>query len=410
MYTLAQAEKNGYKIDRQSFNRGIEYLKRVLNGDEKDEYFSTYYSRCTRALILYTLALSGKLEFGYMETLYKERQDMPLFAKAYLLKALHAANGNSSMQEELARDLSNYAKISPTSAHFEERSDYNLWWCFDSNIRTSALIMQALVETQPANSLIPKVVRWLIDQQKLGHWRTTQENLYVVDALATYMRAYEKDEPDFRATIRFEGKVLMNEFFTGRSFKVAKSTIPFSRLTLGKKYPVTIAKNGTGRLYYGMRLNYYPKGETFQKDEGFSVVKTMTPLDDDSTKYFTAGSMMKITITVSSNQDRYFVVVEDPVPAGCEMVNTAFQTTAANLSDEEGERDSQWYEYAFHHVEKYDDRVLLFADEFQAGTHSYTYVVKVTRNGSYQMPATHVEGMYEPEVFGQTASQVVVVK
>jgi alpha-2-macroglobulin len=410
MFTLAQAQRNGYQIDKSAFSRGLEYLGRVLRGEERDYYFSAVVSQTTRSLILYTLALAGKPEFGYMENLYNERASMPLFAKAYLLKALNAANGNRSMIDELAQDLLNRAKISPISAHFEERSDYDLWWCFDSNTRTTALILQALVETQPKNPLIHKVVRWLIDEQRIGRWRTTQENTYVVDALATYMRAYEKDEPNFRATIALEGKTILNEFFKGRSFHVASNTVPFSQLTLGKNYPVRLTKDGPGRLYYGLRMNYYPKGETQAKDEGFSIVKTIEPLDGTSSKTFIPGTMMKVTLTVSSNQDRHFVVVEDPVPAGMEVVNTSFKTTAANLDREEGESDHWWYEQAFQHVEKYDDRVVLFGDNFTAGTHTYTYLVQVTRSGSYQMPATHAEGMYEPEVFGQTASRVIVIQ
>jgi uncharacterized protein YfaS (alpha-2-macroglobulin family) len=410
MYTLAQAQRNGYQIDKNTFSQGLEYLKRVLRGEERDYYFSTEVSQTTRSLILYTLALAGKPEFGYMENLYNERTSMPLFAKGYLLRALHAAKGNSSMMDDLARDLINRAKISPTSAHFEERNDYNLWWCFDSNTRTTALIMQALVETQPTNSLIPKVVRWLIDEQRIGRWRTTQENVYVVDALATYMRAYEKDEPNFHAAVALEGKTILNEFFKGRTFRVASSTIPFSQLTLGKNYPVRLTKDGPGRLYYGLRMNYYPKGETQAKDEGYSIVKTIAPLDGTAADTYNPGTMMKVTLTVSSNQDRHFMVVEDPVPAGMEVVNTSFQTTAANLGKEERENENLWYEQVFQHVEKYDDRVVLFGDYFTAGSHTYTYLVQITRSGSYQMPATHAEGMYEPEVFGQTGSKIIIIK
>jgi len=410
MYTLVQAQKNGYKIDKSTFSQGLEYLKRVLRGEERDYYYSNEVSQTTRSLILYTLALAGKPEFVYMENLYNERTTMPLFAKAYLLRALYAANGNRSMMDDLAQDLMNRAKISPVSVHFEERSDYNLWRCFDSNTRTTALIMQALIETQPQNSLIPKVVRWLIDEQRIGRWRTTQENVYVVDALATYMRAYEKDEPNFRATVTLEGKTILNEFFKGRTFRVVSSNVPFSQLTLGRNYPIRLTKDGPGRLYYGLRMNYYPKGETQAKEEGFSIVKTIAPLDGTESNTFNPGTMMKVTLTVSSNQDRHFVVVEDPVPAGMEVVNTSFQTTAANLGTEEGEKDSWWYEQAFQHIEKYDDRVVLFGDYFTAGSHTYTYLVQVTRSGSYQMPATHAEGMYEPEVFGQTASKVIIIK
>ncbi|HTO94968.1 MAG TPA: alpha-2-macroglobulin family protein, partial [Bacteroidota bacterium] len=411
MFTLVEARRNGYQVDKHCFDTGLEYLRRVLHGEIHDEWWnSKYYRQCTWALILYTLALNGQPDFGYMENLYRERGDMPLFPKAYLLKALHAGGGNASMQEELVRELSNMVKIAPTSAHFEERPDYDLWWCWDSNTRTTALIMQALVETQPESPLIPKVVRWLIDQQKVGCWRTTQENIYVVDALATYLRAYEKEEPDFRAKIVMEGRSILDELFKGRSFRVAKATVPLSELQGGKDYAIDLTKTGPGRLYYGIRMNYYPTGETVAKEEGFSVVKSVETLNGAAADTVTSGAMLKVTLTVSSKQYRHFVVVDDPVPAGYEVVNTSFQTTAANLAGGEGERDEEWYEQAFHHVEKYDDHVLLFADYFTPGAHTYTYLVQATRTGVFSMPATRAEGMYEPEVFGQTASKAVGVR
>ncbi len=410
MFTLTEAKKNGYQVDNNSYENGIAYIKRVLRGEERNDDYTKYEWQCTRAFILYTLALANRPEFGYMENLYNERDDMPLFAKAYLLKALYVSKGNQTMQDELARGLWNMVKIASTTAHFEEPNENKLWWCFSSTARTTALVLQALVETQPENNISPKVVRWLIDQQKAGHWRTTQENLYVVDALATYLRAYEKEEPNFRSTIMLEGKSILNEFFKGRTFTVVKSVVPFSELTLGKTYPVKISKDGAGRLYYGMRMNYYPKGETLPKEEGLSVVKAIETLDGKKIESYVPGMIVKVTITVSSRQDRHFVVVDDPVPAGFEVVNTSFETTASNLGQNEGENDSHWYWQAFNHVEKLDDRVLLFSDYFSVGTHSYSYLAQVTRSGIYQLPATRAEGMYEPEVFGQTGSGNITVK
>jgi uncharacterized protein YfaS (alpha-2-macroglobulin family) len=411
MYALVQGKRNGYAVDNHALQAGVEYMKRVLRGEERDEMCSSkYYIQTTHALILYTLALYGKPEHGYMENLYNQRDDMPLFPKTYLLRALHAANGNPAMKEELARDLSNRITISPTSAHFEERSDYDLWWCFDSNTRTTALIMQALVETQPENPLIPRIVRWLIDQQKAGRWRTTQENLYVVDALATYLRAFEKDEPNFRTTVTVEGRKILDAMFRGRSFTVVRDSIPLSGLTPGKDYPVSVTRDGTGRLYYGVRMNYYPRGETQPTDEGFSIVKSVEALSGEHVDTARAGSMLKVTLTVSSPQYRHFVVLDDPVPAGWEVVNTSFATTSTGLGGQAGEQADAWYAYAFHHTEQYDDRVLLFADYFTPGAHTYSYVVQATRTGSYRMPATRVEGMYEPEVFGQTGSSVIEVR
>jgi Large extracellular alpha-helical protein len=357
---------------------------------------------------LYTLALGGKPDFGYMERLYNERNNMPLLGKAYLLKALHASNGNQAMIDELVRDLMNLAKIAPTSVHFEERNNDDYYWFFSSDAHTTALILQALIETQPENPLIHKTVRWLLDQRKNGCWRTTQENLFIVDALATYFKVYEKESPNFIASVQLAGNELVRQLFVGRSLQTVRAQQSYTSLSLGATYPVDFMKDGTGRLYYGLRMKYYLKEESKAKEEGFAVVKTIESEENPGKPLTTikTGSILKVTLQIATNQTRNFVVVDDPVPAGLEIINTSFQTTANNLSREGIERS----EYVFSHRELKDDRVLLFANYMRAGVHTFTYLVRATSFGTFAMPSTRAEGMYEPEVFGQTASKTIVIE
>ena len=246
----------------------------------------------------------------------------------------------------------------------------------------------------------------------MGRWRTTQENLYVVDAFATYLRTYESEEPNFRAEIKLAGGTLLKHLFKGRSFTTASKEIAMAELTRGAEYPIDISKDGSGRLYYTIRMNYYPKAETKAKDEGYSITKTIQPIRGDAPgdNRFKAGSIAKVTLTISTNQERNFVVVDDPVPAGFEIINTSFKTTAQNLTQEERSSGQWWYSNPFRHRELRDDRALFFADYLPANVHTLTYLVRATSYGTFAMPATRIEGMYEPEVFGQTASHVITIE
>jgi uncharacterized protein YfaS (alpha-2-macroglobulin family) len=363
---------------------------------------------------LYDFALNKKPEFGYMEQLYRDREKLPVLAKAYLLRALVAAKGNIVMIDDLASGLTNLAKISPTSAHFEEGDADGSRWIWDSNVRTTALVMLGLMESQPENGLIPKAVRWLLDEQRNGRWRTTQENLYVVDALASYFHTYEKDEPDFRAEIRFAGGKALDEAFRGRMMKAARNVVPMSGLKNGAGYPVEIQKQGAGRLYYGVTMNYYPTDPAQSKEEGLSIVKEMESVDGAGPigETVRAGSLVRVTLTLVSNQARNFVVIYDPLPAGMEPVNASFAVTAQtgeSMNPSSGDED-RWNWNPFNHVEQKDDRVLVFADYLPAGVHAFTYLARATSFGSFGMPSTRAEGMYEPEVFGQTSSKVIVIK
>jgi uncharacterized protein YfaS (alpha-2-macroglobulin family) len=78
------------------------------------------------------------------------------------------------------------------------------------------------------------------------------------------------------------------------------------------------------------------------------------------------------------------------------------------LPDDGNERDRYWG--GFQRVENYDDRVGIFADYLTAGEHTYSYLIQATTPGQFHWPTARIEGMYEPEVFGRTASATIEIE
>jgi len=171
---------------------------------------------------------------------------------------------------------------------------------------------------------------------------------------------------------------------------------------------VLFSKAGTGRLYYTLRMGFVPAKRDKPAAEGLEISRTMKPLDGGTV--FRAGARAVVTVTVKTPQDRTFVAVNDPVPAGFEIVNTEFATESsenARTLEQQGGRGGGWG--GFERAERYDDRMLIFADYLAAGEHKYSYVVQATVPGVFYAPASLAEGMYEPEVFGRTAGSTVEI-
>ena len=53
---------------------------------------------------------------------------------------------------------------------------------------------------------------------------------------------------------------------------------------------------------------------------------------------------------------------------------------------------------------------LRFATRLSAGDHEFTYVARATTSGTFRTAPSHAEEMYEPEVFGRTATTAVTVR
>ena len=110
---------------------------------------------------------------------------------------------------------------------------------------------------------------------------------------------------------------------------------------------------------------------------------------------------------------RHFVVLEDFIPAGFEIVNTSLATEAdvsVAVPVEEADAYKGSGYNAFERNEKYDDRIAAFADYLPAGTHTYSYVVSAAVPGTFAYPSAWASQMYEPAVFGRNATQTLVIE
>ncbi len=416
MFALTQAKQKGYEVQSECYDKGLSYLKSLVRRSVMPDRYGLSYWHVTHAFALAVLAETGYYDAPSVELLFQRRDELPLYARAMLLRAVVKGKGNRVIAEELRRSLMNGMKVNPTTVHFEEPASSGLEWTFHSNARTTAAILEVFLETEKEN--VPwaeKTVRYLLEERKDGRWRTTQENTYVFWALGKYFNIFEKDEPDFALKVGLAGKPVLEQIYRGRSTAFHTVQVKYDKLKKDVKLPLDFNRTGNGRMYFTVRMTYAPKSGVRIKarDEGFKITKTYVDEKGQAVTdgKFRAGALYKIRLDISTAQDRSFVVVDDPLPAGFEAVNVNLATSAASAIEHTGASgpDNWWYE-TFNNSEMRDDRVLVFADRLPRGTHTFTYLARATTIGRFELPATKAEEMYAPEVFGNTGNQTVVVQ
>ena len=410
LFILKKAQEYGYQVPSRTIEKGLGYLKNLLHGKlEKKKYpYNLLSWRSSQAFALYVLSLFGESEPAYKEYLYRKREEMPLFARAFLLKAIHLGGKDKEMEEEIVRSLINKIKISPTRAYFDEGK--RIPWVFHSNLRTTAIILQALMEIEKEPPMTPQIIKWLIDEQRNPR-KSTQDNAYLFYALADYFHRYEKEEPEFKVKVQLAGKTVFEDNFKGRSKKISEKQISIASLKKGESLPLKIYKEGKGQIYYEVRMNYFPIKRLQPRDEGIAVFKYFETLEGERVENsFRAGDLLVVTLKIVIPQERYFVVVNDPLPAGFVPLNPSFKTESKELIREvEKRRDKFWWQ-GFRHMEMYNEKVLLFADHLSPGIYTHTYLVRITTPGIYHLPPTVAEEMYTPEVFGRSAEKEIVIQ
>jgi uncharacterized protein YfaS (alpha-2-macroglobulin family) len=207
----------------------------------------------------------------------------------------------------------------------------------------------------------------------------------------------------------------------GNSYKVE---IPIADLLMQEANRVWITRlpprsdqTGEGRLYYGLYLRYFLPVEDVQAlSRGIVVARQYQsvdcvgeemcpPLEDTR-----AGEVVRVKITLVVPNDLHYLVLEDPLPAGCEAVDRSLETTSVVSEEpqmEATDRPDRWGGYGwgwrwFTHAEIRDEKVALFADYLPRGTYEYTYLIRASVPGEFlTMPTTAYE-MYFPEVWGRS--------
>ena len=158
------------------------------------------------------------------------------------------------------------------------------------------------------------------------------------------------------------------------------------------------------------------------RDNGFRIQRQYAVVREGGqaaapAQSFSAGDLIRVTLSFDLPKERRFVAVTDPIPAGFEPVESWFATTAGDVArlaeqqdtDDESGWNAVWRRGTFDHVERHDDRVQLFATRLADGHHEFSYVVRATTSGMFRTAPDHVEEMYEPEVFGRTDTTTIEV-
>jgi alpha-2-macroglobulin len=415
-FAMAKAAESGLEIDRERLERSLFYLSNFLRQgwSKNGSPFSLGDWKTIKAFALYLLALAKQPQPAFAEGLFAERESLPIFGQTLLLKALYYGKGSAVAQNTLFQGLINKIRVTPTSAHFEEESSGMGNWIYSSNTRTTAFILQTLIETGREHPSLPAIARWLVEKQRSAIRLSTQENLFVLYALNEFYRKYEEPGGELRGTITLAGKTILDSDFGGTRREIQRTNLKVSDVETGpgKALALRVEKKGSGVLYYGIRMAYAPRQTLLARDEGIAVVKRIESLEGKPLEAVPPGSLVIVTVEVAVPQECLFVVVADPLPAGLEAVNPDFQTESREslaVLEEGGPSETIMWWRGFNHFEIHDDRVLMFADSLPAGVHTHRYLARAVSLGRFLLPGTAAGEMYAPEVFGRSQERIVQV-
>jgi len=335
----------------------------------------------------------------------------PVDAKARLLGLLAGHAGDEAVRGKLLADLLSATHETASSATVTASFGEAERMLLVSSTKTTALALDAIMREAPANALVPKLARGLLDARRRGRWVSTQENLAVLSVMRRYFDTYEKATPAFTGKLWLGGAGYAERAFAGHTTERAAAKVGWPALAAGSTQDLAFAKEGTGRMYYRVGITYAPKKVDLPAVEaGFLVRRSYAAVDDprDVTRdqaghwHVKLGARVLVTVEALTTTRRYEVALVDPLPAGFEPVNTRL---AVAERDAAGATTAGW-----DHVNMRDERAEAFAGELREGSHVFAYTARATTPGTFVAAPAKAEEMYAPETFGRSTGVVVVVE
>jgi len=323
--------------------------------------------------------------------------------------------------------VNNHVVETAGAANFTTEYTDQTYLLLSSDRRTDAIVLDALIQDNPQSDLIPKVVNGLLAHRTRGRWENTQENVFVLLALDRYFNTYEAQTPDFVARIWLGNTYAGGNEFRGRTTDIYETLVPMNYVLSetsagGGTQDLILSKEGPGKLYYRLGLQYAPTDLDLEPlDMGFVVQRRYEAVDDPEDVFqdnqgvwhIKAGARVRVKLTMVADNRRYHVALVDPVPAGLEIINPSL-AVSEQIPQDPTSPDFRygwwWWGTWYEHQNMRDDRAEAFASLLWDGVYEYTYVTRATTSGTFIVPPTRAEEMYSPEVFGRSGSDVVIIK
>jgi alpha-2-macroglobulin len=420
LYGLARAQKAGISVSPDAITNAVNYLTAGLVSPSQT---TEVWMLNRLAFENFALVEAGRGNLASANQLYNVRNQLSPWSEALLALTLNSFSPGSEQVQTLVSDVQSTALRSATGVHWEGADPD--WHNMTTNLSGTAMVVYALSQLEPASTLIPDAVNYLMsNRQPDGIWSSTYESAWILLSMDEVMKGTGELASDYAFGATLNGAQIASGQAGGETqLNPVVTSLPVSGLYSQDPNALVIQRDpGTGRLYYTAALNVYrPVEDVAPLDRGISVSRAYFPIGSDlatATPVTSAqvGNMLTVRLTIVVPTDAYHFIVEDYIPAGTEILNTSLQTVQLGPTGEPGPlydpRDPYnhgWGWWLFDPAQIYDDHITWTASRLFAGTYELTYTLVILQPGEYQVLPARAWMYYFPEVQGNSAGGMLEI-
>ncbi|OQY78657.1 MAG: hypothetical protein B6D45_01950, partial [Ignavibacteriales bacterium UTCHB3] len=405
MYGLNMAKNLGYSINTSVFDKGLAALENSLSEKNVDKVTAAYaawvYSGINRN------ARNIKPFLKLTDDLLADSLD------AYSTSLLGLTFINI---DDFATAKEIYKRLLQTANDDQNfiswgNDGYYTWQ--NDKIQATASALRFIIAVDSTSPAILKAANFLIREQKGKGWLSTQQTANVLFALTDYLLLTHELEPDFSAEIFLNGKQVKKVSFDAANMNPAVvvltpdgTSVPF----IYGKNTIKIVKKGKGVMYLGGENTLYYPDISFVKENKFTVTKEVFKLIETKTgnsifynkaipDKVVTGDLLLVKIRVKTNRTNdQFLMVEDMLPAGFELVKEDYLYNIKGEQDHTGYWPGYWNR--FYADQEVRDSKITFFVTYAPQEMEFSYILRAQLPGYYTVASVYAGLMYYPEMRG----------
>ncbi|WP_353152096.1 MG2 domain-containing protein [Pollutimonas bauzanensis] len=285
-----------------------------------------------------------------------------------------------------------------TTAVFGDEAQNNWWWLMVSPETNLAKLILTTAGQSQWDQELPRLAQGLLGLQQKGAWRTTTANLLGALAIEKFSQHYEGTPVagQVKASLLLSG---VEQGFEWAALKPKSGVRSHDMLLPWPKDEadvLAIELDGQGRAWATVSsMAAVPAVKPIMA--GYDIKRSIKPVSQAVPGVWSRGDVYRVTLDINAKAATTWAVLTDPIPAGATILGSGLGRDSSIATQTEA--DTGWYGPSF--VERSFESYRAYYEYLPAGASTIEYTVRLNSVGTFQLPPTRMEAMYQPDVFGE---------
>jgi uncharacterized protein YfaS (alpha-2-macroglobulin family) len=400
-YVLQIAEASGYSWPEQGLERMLGGLEAFATGKiTRVSALPTADLTFRKLAAIEALARHGRASAGMLDSITLDPPLWPTSALVDWIGILQRVRDLPRRDERLKEALSQLRarlNFQGTVMTFStERSD-DLWWLMASADVNANRALLAVLDIPDWREDVGRMVRGSLSRQKKGIWGTTVANAWGLVSMSRFSEAFEKTPASGSVEARLGAAGAQIQLLPEKQQRDLEWPPGRETLTVthkGRGAPWTIVQS---RAAIPLKAPL---------STGYAIRRSVSMAAQKDKDGYSRGDVYRVTLDIDAQTDMTWVVIDDPIPSGAAILGSGLGRDSGLLAS--GEKRQGWAWPAF--IERTQTAYRAYYQFVPKGKFKVEYTVRLNNPGRFDLPATRVEAMYAPEMFGEIPNEPVRVK